>query len=223
MRVIVDTLILALIVAMVAGAALYLHGEQRDLDKCEQVHASLKRLYEQALFQGSLEPMPPESGFPAQIRRDWFSGSSPLNPLAPRDQPWVDVAPTDDRLDHPPDPTFTGPKQGGFWYNPNRGVFRARVPVQFSDQATLELYNLANNSALKTLPTNASASRTPVPLDPPAPDSAPQAGAAARPTLLAPANRPAERIPGKNSNPPAGGTASPAPARRTLSDIKPAR
>lgn len=213
MRVIVDTLILALLVAMVAGAALYLHGEQRDLDKCELVHASLKRMYEQALFQGTLEPMPPESGFPSQIRRDWFAGSPPLNPLAPKDQPWVDVAPPDDRLDHPPDPVLNSSKQGGFWYNPQRGVFRARVPAQITDQATLELYNLANRSALKMLPSG-DTSRAAVPLDPSLEPSA--AEAASKPTQPASVGEKAPARPGKSTT-----RTSPAPARRTLSDVKP--
>lgn len=214
MRVIVDTLILALLVAMVAGAALHLHGEQRDLDKCELVHAAMKRMYEQALFQGTLEPTPAPSGFPAQIRRDWFAGSPPLNPLAPKDQPWVDIAPAGDRLDHPPDPVLTNSKQGGFWYNPERGVFRARVPAQITDQATLELYNLANRSALKTLAIDQSA-RAPLPLD--ATSLEPVADAEARPPAATPG---AKKAPLREGKSPA--RTSPAPVRRSLSDVKPA-
>ena len=225
MRVLIDILILAMLVAMVAGAALYLHGEQRDLDKCELVHGSLKRMYEQAVFQGSLEPTPPESGFPARVRRDWFQGSPPLNPLAKAHQPWVDIAPADDAGIHPPDPILNSPTQGGFWYNPSRGVIRARVPAQFSDQATLELYNLANHATLKVLPFDGSAQRKPVALEPEVAEASANKPATTQPIVDSATPRPASAGSAKHKTKPAAkdSATSPAPARRTLSDVKPAR
>jgi hypothetical protein len=55
-----------------------------------------------------------------------------------------------------------GPEQAGFWYNPNRGVVRARVAPQFTQRATLDLYNELNNVALKDLPPPQNAGQKPV-------------------------------------------------------------
>jgi hypothetical protein len=70
----------------------------------------------------------------------------------PARQPWLDIAPPGDKSDHPSDPVITRGTQAGFWYNPNRGLFRARVAPQFNEEDTLELYNRLNNSNLRALP-----------------------------------------------------------------------
>jgi hypothetical protein len=63
--------------------------------------------------------------------------------------------------DDPPDPVLHRKAQAGFWYNPNRGVVRARVPGQGESGAALDLYNQLNNSGLKELTESAAAERRP--------------------------------------------------------------
>ena len=91
-------------------------------------------------------------GFPRYISPEWFVADGlPMNATVPGRHPWLDVAPPDDHSDHPPDPVITWEGQAGIWYNPNRGVFRARVMPQWSETATLHLYNLLNDTELTRL------------------------------------------------------------------------
>jgi hypothetical protein len=39
--------------------------------------------------------------------------------------------------------------RAAFWYNPYRGLVRARVERQHTDEATIALYNLVNGTSLR--------------------------------------------------------------------------
>ena len=58
----------------------------------------------------------------------------------------------DDQSGHPPDSVAKSFRDAEFWYNPNAGRFRARVPPQFSNRETLKLYNQINGTHLLRLP-----------------------------------------------------------------------
>jgi hypothetical protein len=79
----------------------------------------------------------------------------PRNHLLTGDRPWVELAPVEDAdRDHPADPVafdLDGHKSASFWYNPYRGVVRARVAPQINEQETLALYNRVNGVFLATL------------------------------------------------------------------------
>lgn len=94
-------------------------------------------------------------GWPNTIEGAWFGDEPPLNHLLTGDRAWVEIAPEDDAdRDHPADPVafdLEGRKAASFWYNPYRGVVRARVAPQISEEATLELYNRVNGVFLTTL------------------------------------------------------------------------
>jgi hypothetical protein len=94
-----------------------------------------------ALGEGSLN----EFGHPESLDRGWFADVEPRNALAREQAPWIETAlPGEfDRL-HPSDPTFRGGRGAMFWYNPVRGVVRARVPVQTSDESSRALYATVN-------------------------------------------------------------------------------
>ena len=77
--------------------------------------------------------------FPARISPLWFDRDVPFNSLVSGRQPWIDVAPPGDMTDNPPDPVIQKAEQAGFWYNPNRGIIRARVIPQFTEVDTLNL------------------------------------------------------------------------------------
>ena len=166
MRLAIDSLI-ALLLVGVLGLVLadYRVGAEK-LERTSAVHLALARLSEQARGHAAL----PGSGtagqntpvFPPIISPAWFRSDLPLNVLAAQ-APWLDVAPAGDQSDNPPDPVLTSSAQAGFWYNPSRGLVRARVPAQRGGQETLELYNQINNCALKVLPASGDAARRPMP------------------------------------------------------------
>lgn len=164
MRLFVDSLIALMLVA-VLGTLVWHHSEtQRKLTQHQFVHRSLARLHEQAVFHAALDATQTSSrGFPLRIAPSWFGEQLPVNVLVSTRRPWLDVAPEGDSADHPPDPVIERYDQAGFWYNPHRGIFRARVERQITDRRTLELYNQVNGTALQTLPRYRDASREPVP------------------------------------------------------------
>jgi hypothetical protein len=94
-------------------------------------------------------------GWPNTIEGAWFEDHPPLNHLLSGDRPWVELAPAEDAdRDHPADPVafdIDGHREASFWYNPYRGVVRARVAPQINEEATLALYNRVNGVFLTTL------------------------------------------------------------------------
>ncbi|MCE9589185.1 MAG: hypothetical protein K8S99_01530 [Planctomycetes bacterium] len=163
MRLIVDTLIALMLACMLGAIILHYRHDQRSLIQVQQVHTALAQLQEQALLRGALsESETGEQGFPKVIAVKWFIDGRPLNALAPPTQPWLDVAPEGDMHDQPPDPIIDGPDQASFWYNPNRGLFRARIPSQFTEQGTIDLYNRVNGTLVSKLQRSVDPQRRPV-------------------------------------------------------------
>ncbi|HEX7008380.1 MAG TPA: hypothetical protein VF184_00265 [Phycisphaeraceae bacterium] len=155
MRLLIDSLIAMMLLGILAAVLLYHRERTQDLEQIRRTHQALAQLQEQALYRSALgEEVVERSpiGFPLRIEPAWFSNKLPRNALVSGDRPWLDIAPPGDMSDQPPDPVILGPDQAAFWYNPNRGIFRARVMPQVSEQSTLELYNQANNTAMPSLP-----------------------------------------------------------------------
>jgi hypothetical protein len=163
MRLAIDSLIALGLVGVLGLVLADYRATARKLEEERQVHLALSRLAEQARYHGALE-QPGECGpvFPATISPAWFKNGLPLNAVA-LGHPWLDVAPAGDGADDPPDPVLHSRAQAGFWYNPSRGVVRARVPGQGEPGAALDLYNQLNNSGLKELAESAAVARRPVP------------------------------------------------------------
>lgn len=165
MRLLIDSLIALMLVGILAGIVIYHQRETRQLQRYQQAHAALAQLHEQAIYQGALgETTTTFTGFPTTVSPLWFAGDLPLNTLVSGRHPWVDVAPLGDMNDHPPDPVCLRPEQAGFWYNPNRGIFRARVIDQTSENLTLAEYNRINGTYLKQLPLHYDSTRRPAAL-----------------------------------------------------------
>jgi hypothetical protein len=158
-----DSLIALLLVGVLGLVLADYRAAARKLEAERQVHVALSLLAEQARYHGSMA-VPGGRGpvFPATISPGWFKGELPVNAVAPG-YAWLDVAPAGDLADDPPDPVLHRKAQAGFWYNPNRGVVRARVPGQRDPAEALDLYNQLNNSGRKDLAESAAADRRPVP------------------------------------------------------------
>lgn len=153
MRLVIDTLIAVMLAAVLAAVILHYRQEQKQLVQYRVVFQSMSRVYEMAVYRGALgEATVNAHGYPQEISAAWFPEGLPSNTIVPGRQPWIDFAPPGDMSDHPPDPVVTRPEQAGFWYNPNRGIIRARVSQQFTDSGTLELYNAVNTAFLTRWP-----------------------------------------------------------------------
>lgn len=154
MRLLVDTLI-CLMLAGILGFVLVHTDEQASVkQKYASVQKSLGRLQEQVVYRRAMDSDADVAAaqWPALISPAWFGEELPLNPLVSSRNPWIDVAPVGDLALHPPDPIITRDAQAGFWYNPNNGVFRARIRPGFTDQETLQVYNQVNSTGLAELP-----------------------------------------------------------------------
>jgi hypothetical protein len=97
-----------------------------------------------------------------EVRLEWFGEQPPVNYVVNGSRPWIDVAPPDDLSDHPPDPIIVSDDQAAFWYNPNTGVFRARIEQQFTDGRSLGSYTTINDASLARLPFDPNPKRQPL-------------------------------------------------------------
>ncbi|MEL7087958.1 MAG: hypothetical protein AAGL98_05875 [Planctomycetota bacterium] len=175
MRRVVDILVVLLIA--VVGLAVWQtqKAEEYVTATTADVQRSLTQLYERASYYGALESSTEEQStlWPVAVLPDWFTGAPPTNGLltgvdpdrvatAGRSRPWIDVAPPGDKAAHPPDPVAVRRDQAQFWYNPNIGVFRARVAPTLNEVDALALYNELNGVELAALHRDADPHRVPL-------------------------------------------------------------
>jgi hypothetical protein len=151
-----NLLIPLLVVALASWALAYDRGRRQLEQTYELTRFDLANLRAQAAYRGALhEVAVTRAGFARQIKKDWFAGESiPHNRLIRQQQRWLDIAVPGDLFEHPPDPIAYRTEQAGFWYNPNLGIVRARVPWQHSNGLALEAYNRVNGTDLEQLPGN---------------------------------------------------------------------
>lgn len=181
MRWVIDLLIVVMLSAAGYGGWWLYTYQQHEATRLERVHAALDLLHEQTRYHTAMGRAEQEMGLepPPIINEQWFGPTLPSNPYASAerdgepdggrdgdgdtgpldvtlasfgDHPWLDIAPEEDFESHPPDPILTSADQAQFWFNPQLGVFRARVPAQASARETCELYNLVNRTTLARLP-----------------------------------------------------------------------
>ena len=98
-------------------------------------------------------------GWPRSIELAWFetSGRAPVNavlsaadgPDNASQRPWLDIAgPDEAELAHPKVRASIDGNVASFWYNPAKGIVRARVPIRITDIQTTQLYNAVNASSV---------------------------------------------------------------------------
>ncbi len=153
MRLLVDLVVLATLLAVVAGAVLHNRAVDRERAAVQDVRADLRRI-EQAIrvkaATGATEVN--GRGWPFSIDPDWFPEDPPQNRLLTPDRPWLEIAPPEyASLQHPTIRMAFDRSIAAFWYNPANGVIRARVPVTISDKRATELYNRINTVALTSI------------------------------------------------------------------------
>jgi hypothetical protein len=162
MRLLIDTLIALMAVGLLGGVLWTRSGEADVQKNIDNVREALEELRITAAYHGALGHLSNSpAGYPVHMMPEWFPEPRPANALLSEQHPWIDLAPPGDHAIHPPDPVAFRKHQAGFWYNPNLGVFRARVPADGSDASRLELYNRINHADLAALPQSENGDRTP--------------------------------------------------------------
>lgn len=148
MRLIIDSLVAMMLVGVLAGVALHYRREQVVEQQVTMTRAEVRRFQAQIMVQAAMEKVAlSQRGYPLSIETRWFGGDLPSNLLLGPAYPWVEIAPETQRdMVHPPRRMATTRNLAQFWYNPNTGVVRARVPDSVSDATALRLYNEINDS-----------------------------------------------------------------------------
>lgn len=150
MRLIVDTMLALLLIAVLGGILWYQRGQEQWLDKVTAVQEALRAVESKALYYGALGDVDStQRGYAMRVDAAWFD-PLPVNLLfADEARPWMDtVLPEDGEAFNPARITAEG-NVAAFWYNPYRGIVRARVPMQLTQGATIELYNLVNGTSVR--------------------------------------------------------------------------
>ncbi len=148
MRLIIDSLLALMLVGVLAGVAMHYRHEGKLKQQLDLTAAEVQRFQAQIMLQAALEKVPlSQRGYPVTIDTKWFGDSLPTNVLLGPAYPWVEIASVTERNRlHPTRRMATTRQLAQFWYNPNTGVVRARVPDRVSDATALRLYNQINDS-----------------------------------------------------------------------------
>ena len=153
-------LMLLMATVMLAGAAAAYFWREAESKSAEAefqaAQAGLEQMVQQVKYRAALGDGDVNGrGWPLTIDKGWFNGTPPRNTLLSGRHPWVQIAgPAEYDLDHPPSRVAldeTSPEGAGFWYNPGKGIVRARVGPTLSDKRAIELYNRLNGTSVDRL------------------------------------------------------------------------
>jgi len=150
MRLIVDTVIALALVVVLAVVLVRQRQERVQLERVAAVQESIRTIQTQALYRAALkdvEVLP--NGYARFIDVSWFN-PTPSNVLLDGGAyRWIDYPDDSGHERFNPLYIVAQGQRGAFWYNGHRGIVRARVPRQSTDQDTVELYNLVNGTSLR--------------------------------------------------------------------------
>jgi hypothetical protein len=159
-RLLIDSLVALMLAAVLGGVVLHYRHEDAERAAIEQTQESLRTIRQQVMVHAALADatLTPE-GFPERLEPEWFRFGIPRNHVVGPGHGWIEVAGPDQKdLAHPP-VRVVREREAGFWYNPYRGVIRARVPENLTDAAAVRLYNRVNGTTLMSLDEAERASR----------------------------------------------------------------
>ena len=149
LRFCIDLLVITSATTALLVALWMYESDRTEKTAIESTQASLSQLKAEIGIRSVLsESTLNEFGHPPTVEREWFLDADPLNALASARAPWIECALAGElSRDHPHDPTFRGGRGAMFWYNPMRGVIRARVPESASDDAAIAMYEAVNGDS----------------------------------------------------------------------------
>lgn len=150
MRGLTTTLVILGVAAVGAGVGQW-HLVRIDIDqRVDRTRAAVDRVRQELTVRSATKTAEMSArGFPNTVDPDWFTDTDPVNALLSDHHPWLEIAgPEEADLEHPVARIAINESDAGLWYNPYRGVVRARVPVTVSDDQALDLYNRINSVTL---------------------------------------------------------------------------
>jgi prepilin-type N-terminal cleavage/methylation domain-containing protein len=141
------TLVEILIVVIILGVLAAIVVPQFSHANTDATASSLRSTLHGVQSKVSMEYQRAGTGnYPTAIDTTWFTSQTlpqhPENAFGIAAIETVNTA----GLTHPANKMLTSSMGGAFWYNRANGMFRARVANQGSSAATLDFYNLVNNS-----------------------------------------------------------------------------
>lgn len=155
MRFVLDTLVALMVVGLIVGAFMHFKTSRGMEQRVERARMELRRFDTQLSLKAQLgEVEVSTANYPMSIDPAWFADNLPNNPLLQRGRPLVEIATEQQQdLQHPVERAVSDRDRSlaQFWYNPYRGLLRARVPNAGTDSKTLSLYNRVNDSRLPSL------------------------------------------------------------------------
>lgn len=153
MRLLIDILTALTLACLISGVLFFSRQRDAEAEAYDELRAAVEQIQRQVVVHAALEQVArTPQGYPERIDPEWFEGELPVNALLNGEHPWLEIASAAELADdHPRIRVADRPDLAGFWYNPRSGVVRARVPQRLSDKATLEVYNLVNDSDLDQL------------------------------------------------------------------------
>lgn len=150
MRILLNILIALTLIGIVVVVAMSLQADGIKKDQIKTTKVEVRRFQRQITLQSAVADIELTSeGFPVTIDPLWFDGHLPSNTLLEVGRPWVQIAGWDERASlHPIDLVARDAAAAQFWYSPYKGIVRARVCADISDERALRIYNQVNGSGL---------------------------------------------------------------------------
>lgn len=143
-RSVVNTAALTCVIGAIALAAQGMAKDVAHNARVVETRDALRAIKQQITIRAET----PASGviiWPKRIDPGWFNGKLPRNALIIDERPWMEIA-TDTNRAHPDDIETISSKTPSFWYNPDKGIVRARVPSMSSAPNARDLYNTVNEN-----------------------------------------------------------------------------
>lgn len=155
MRIVLDILVVVVLVGVLGGIALHHHHRSEAATFPEATRIEISRLQQEINLHAALAGNDAGGGpnYPTTVDPDWFADSGlPENLVVEGERPWLEVAGEAEwALSDPKVRVTVSATTAAFWYNPNLGIVRGRVPAAMPESEALALYNLINQTELLAL------------------------------------------------------------------------
>ncbi len=150
MRRVVDVLAVCVAALLMAGVGYHFFRVGRHEARVSEVRRAIETMERHVrIHAGQRDVDLNAHGWPTRIDPAWFK-ELPRNSLLDPNRPWLEIA--EDWEGDQTDPSARVAATGdlaSFWYNARRGIVRARVPLEMSDEAAVRLYNRVNGSNVR--------------------------------------------------------------------------
>lgn len=151
-RIIINVLIGVLGVAVVSLGLLRWHQTTDEAERVSQTRESIRTIESELRLRAVTGVAETNArGYAVRVDPSWFE-SLPGNGFVDRTHVWLEIAPeAHAEYEHPPMRIALDRDTAAFWYNPARGIVRARVAPGVSDKGAIGLYNELNGTSVATL------------------------------------------------------------------------